>query len=88
VIIFILYQEKLQVTGVFDKKEHGTGILAPKLWNTFEGWEESFWQDYFNYLPKAVQCFKNEVSIMLNEEADYIKQIDQKLLREPFFISE
>ena len=61
--------------------------LSPKMWNIFEPWEESFWQDYDNNLPKAKQCFDDELRIIFDTDADYIKQIDQKLGRTPYFPS-
>ena len=60
-------------------------VLGPKMWNTFEPWEESFWQDYDNFLPKAKKCFDDEVRIIFDTDPDYIKKIDRQCGREPYF---
>jgi hypothetical protein len=59
--------------------------LGPKKWNIFEPWQESFWQDYDNGSPKAKKCFDDEIRIIFDTDPEYIKMIDEKLGREPYF---
>lgn len=66
----------------FNKNQSG---LGPKSWNIYEPWEESFWQDFDNNLPKARECFDKELKIIFDTEPEYIKIIDQQQGRESYF---
>lgn len=66
------------------RNSHGAK-LSPKMWNIFEPWEESFWQDWDNGLPRAKQCFDDELKIIFDCDADLIKVIDEQQNKKPYF---
>ena len=52
------------------RDEYETATLGPKVWQIFEPWEESFWQDWNNNLPKAKKCFDEELRVIFDCDAD------------------
>jgi hypothetical protein len=47
-------------------RDFGEGCLTfgPKRWLYFEGWDESFWQDFSNSTKSALECYEEELKII------------------------
>ena len=60
--------------------------LAPQKWNNISLWEESFWQDYFEELPKAILCYRDEIKTIVAADKDYIQtMINERADRDIFY---
>ena len=60
--------------------------LSPQKWNNISLWEESFWQDYFEDLPKAISCYRDEIKTIVAADKDYIQtMIDERADRDIFY---
>ena len=57
--------------------------LSPQKWNEISLWEESFWQDYAEDLPKALSCYRDEIKTIVAADKDYIQtMIDERADRD------
>ena len=60
--------------------------LSPQKWSDISLWEESFWQDYFEDLPKATSCYREEIKTIVSADKDYIQtMIDERADRDIFY---
>ena len=60
--------------------------LSPQKWKTMSLWEESFWQDYAEDLPKALACYRDEIKTIVAADKDYIQtMIDERADRDIFY---
>ena len=60
--------------------------LSPQKWSDMSLWEESFWQDYFEDLPKAISCYRDEIKTIVAADKDYIQtMIDERADRDIFY---
>ncbi len=60
--------------------------LSPQKWNDMSLWEESFWQDYAEDLPKALSCYRDEIKTIVAADKDYIQtMIDERADRDIFY---
>ena len=60
--------------------------LSPQKWSDMSLWEESFWQDYDEELPKAVACYRDEIKTIVAADKDYIQtMIDERADSDIFY---
>lgn len=65
-------------------KEHA--CLSPQKWEDMDLWEESFWQDYIEDRPKAVECYRDEIKKIVAADKDYIQtMIDERTDENKFY---
>ena len=68
---------------IFDRD---AAILSPEKWRKMNLWEESFWQDYAEDLPKALACYRDEIKTIVAADKDYIQtMIDERADRDIFY---
>ena len=80
---FEIVSSKIPENWVFDRKG---AILSPEKWRKMELWEESFWQDYIEDIPKAVACYRDEIKTIVAADKDYIQtMIDERANSDIFY---
>jgi len=80
---FEIITSNIPQNWILDKK---FADLSPQKWNDISLWEESFWQDFFEDLPKALSCYRDEIKTIVAADKDYIQtMLDERADRDIFY---
>ncbi len=66
---------------------NGHKCSGPQKWLTFDGWDEGFFPDYFNDIPGAIVCFKEELMNILSFDQEYAQLILEERINVGLFSS-
>lgn len=49
--------------------------IGPKEWVKNDSWEWSFWQEWDESIPRALECYENELKTIISADPSYIPLI-------------